>query len=295
MRARQSSFQSISKTKNRISVAISILGLVLGSGGFSLAIASSASADSLTNVYGCSFQISTTEWALQSSCSSSHEIDLPAGVTLDGGNFTISPNFSKSNLNGNAAIGILNGNNVTIQDLNIDGTNGGSLHGINIYKSTGVTISHVALSNVSRIGIVVNGSMVTVSHVTTINSGWSGIDVDLGGGVTTPAVLNIVGPMTQTESAFQILVDDTRKAVTVNDSDHQYAVMHFIKDGAPAAAYVLYRTGKESCKDAGWNLGLNSTQSFKNQGQCVAFFAGGDKESHSDESGDISNSANEND
>ena len=86
-----------------------------------------------------------------------------------------------------------------------------------------------------------------------------------------------------------------RKAVAVNDSDHQYAVMHFIKDSAPAAAYVLYRTGKESCKDAGWNLGLNSTQSFKNQGQCVAFFADGDKESHSDESGDISNSANEND
>ena len=308
MTARQSSFQSIRKTKNRVSVAISILGLVLGSGGLSLAIASSASADSMTNVYGCSFQISTTEWALQSSCSSSHEIDLPAGVSLDGNDFTISPTFAKTTNANNAAVGILGSNNVTIHDLIIDGTNEGltlnvhgvwvpALHGINVYLAKGVNIHYVTVRNMGHSGIGVNASEVAVGNVTTGNNGWNGIDVDLGIALpnTASAVLNIVGPMTQTENAFQILVDDTRKAVTVNDADHQYAVMYFTKEGAPAAAYVLHRTGKESCKDAGWNLGLNSTQSFKNQGQCVAFFAGGDNKSHSDESGDISKSANEND
>jgi hypothetical protein len=281
--------------KGRISAAVSILGLVLGTGGLSLSMASSASANPVTNVFGCSFEQSSTLWTLQSNCSNTQEINLPAGVSLDGNDFTISPNFSKNTANGNATIGIASSNNVAIQDLVIDGTNGVNLHGMNIYKSTGVTIDHVALRNVSRIGINVNGSVVTVGNVTTSNSGWNGIDVDQGGGVTSPAILNIVGPMAQVENAFQILVDDTRKSVTVNDPNHQYAVMYFTKDGAPAAAYVLYRTGKQSCKDGGWNLGLNSTQSFKNQGQCVAFFAGGDKKSHSDESGDKSKSTNEND
>lgn len=281
--------------RNRVSVALSVLGLLLGSGGLSLAVSSSASADTSTNVFGCSFQESATQWTLQSNCSSAQEINLPAGVSLDGNGFTISPVFGKSTANGNAAIGMSSTNNVTIQDLTIDGAAGPGLHGFNIYKSSGVKFQHVTLRNVSHIGIVVNGSTVAVSNVTTTNSGWNGIDVDQGGGVTSPAVLNIVGPMNQTESVFQILVDDTRKAVTVNDTDHQYAVMFFTKDGAPAAAYVLHRTGKESCKDGGWKLGLNLTQSFKNQGQCVAFFAGGDKKSGSDENSDKNSSGNEKD
>jgi hypothetical protein len=280
--------------RNKVSVAISILGLVLGAGGLSLSMASLASADSTTVVNGCTFEVSATTWTLQSDCTSTHEIDLPAGVTLDGDNFTISPTFAKTTNSNNAAVGILGSNNVTIHNLTIDGTNGPNLHGINSYISSGVKIDHVTVRKMFHTGIVVNGSMVTVSNVTTFGNGWNGIDVDQGGGVTTPAVLNIVGPMSQTDS-LQILVDDTRKAVTVNDANHQYAVMYFTKDGAPAAAYVLYRTGKESCKDGGWNLGLNSTQSFKNQGQCVAFFASGDKKSHSDESGDKSKSGNEKD
>ena len=295
MTVRHSQYKSIQKAKSRASVAISIFALLLSVGGFSAAIAGSASADSTTPVNGCSFEESATTWTLLSNCSSTHEIDLPAGVTLDGDNFTISPTFAKSGNDNNAAIGILSSNNVTIHNLVIDGTYGTALHGINSYVSSGVKIDHVTLRNMSRTGFVVNGSTVTVSNVTTSNNGWSGIDVDLGGGVTAPAILNIVGPMTQIESNFQILVDDTRKPVTVNDSNHQYAVMYFTKDGAPAAAYVLYQTGKESCKDGGWNLGLNSTQSFKNQDQCVAFFASGEKKSHSDQSGDKSKSANEND
>ena len=293
MVTRRSGFQNIHKTKSRVSVAISIMGLVLGAGGLSLTATSSASADSSTNVNGCSFQKSATEWVLQADCSSSHEIDLPPGVTLDGNNFTISPTFTSvlhSNIN-NTAVGVLNSNNVAINDLTIDGVHGTNLHGINVYVSSGVQIEHVTVKNMNNTGIVVNGSVVSISNVTTSNNGWHGINVDLGGGVTTRAVLNIVGPMTQTDRV-QILVDDTRKAVTVNDYLHQYSIARF----GNAAVYTrIFATDKQTCREDGWKLGLSATHSFDNQGQCVAFFARGEKKSGSDENGDKSDSGNEKD
>lgn len=254
--------------RNKVSVAMAIFGLVLSAGGVSLASASIASADTATNVYGCTFEVSASEWTLQSSCNSTHEIDLPAGVSLDGDNFTISPAFAKTSNSNNAAVGILGSNNVTIHNLTIDGTNGPALHGINSYVSSGTRIDHVTVKNMSHTGIVVNGSVVTVSNVTTSNNGWNGIDVDLGGGVTSPAILNIVGPMTQTDAA-QILIDDVTKAATVNDFLHQYSVT---RSGNAALYTRIYATDKQTCKEGGWKLGLNANQSNENQGQCVAHF-----------------------
>ena len=256
------------RMKTKIFVKGAILGLVLGAGGLSLTMSGAASATPITNLSGCAFVESGNVWTLQSNCSSTQEINVPAGVTLDGGNYTISPTFPYTNNSNNAVVGVLS-SNVTVQNLTIDGVSGPKLHGINIYSSTGVTINHVTVKNMSRSGIVVNGSVVSVSNVTTANNGWVGIDVDLGSGVTSPAVLNIVGLMTQTDLA-QIYVDDTRKTVTVNDLRHQYSVSH---PRVTDALYTrMYATDKEACKDGGWNLGLSATQSFKNQGQCVAHF-----------------------
>ena len=261
--------------KNKVLVAVSTLGLVLGVGGLSLTVAGPASADSSTNLYGCSFEESANVWTLQSNCNSTQEIDVPAGVTLDGDNYTISPAFPKS-ANSNTAVGVLT-NNVRIQNLTIDGTNGPNLHGINVYNSTGVTIDEVTVKNMSRTGIVVNSSVVSVSKVTTVNNGWSGINVDQ----KTPhaAILNIVGPMTQTDR-YQTYVDDISKIVTVNDYLHQYSVSH---PHTTDALYTLFPTDKQTCKDGGWKLGLSATQSFKNQGQCVSHFESGDGKSSANE------------
>ena len=264
--------RSTHRVKNNIFVAVSTLGLVLGAGGLSLTMAGSASADSSTNVYGCSFEESATVWTLQSNCNSTQEIVVPTGVTLDGDNYTISPAFSKFENSNNATVGVLT-NNVTIQNLTIDGTNGRSLHGINVYDSTGVRIDEVTVKNMDHTGIVVNSSVVSVSKVTTVNNGWSGINVDQ----KTPqaAILNIVGPMTQTDR-YQTYVDDIRKSVTVNDFLHQYSVSH---PHTTDALYTRSVTDKQSCKDDGWKLGLSATQSFKNQGQCVSHFESGDGKS----------------
>jgi hypothetical protein len=258
--------------KNKVFVAVSTLGLVLGAGGLSLTMAGSASATTLTTLSGCVFAESGSVWTLQSNCNSTQEIVVPAGVTLDGDDYTISSAFSKSGNSNNATIGVLT-NDVTIQNLTIDGTNGPSLHGINVYNSTGVTLDEVTVKNMDHTGIVVNSSVVSVSKVTTVNNRWNGINVDQK--TSQAAILNIVGPMTQTDQ-YQTYVDDIRKSVTVNDFLHQYSVSH---PHTTDALYTRSATDKQSCKDDGWKLGLSATQSFKNQGQCVSHFESGDGKS----------------
>jgi hypothetical protein len=271
MAFRRENNRSTRRVKNNIFVAVSTLGLVLGAGGLSLTMAGSASAKTSTTLSGCVFAESGSVWTLQSNCNSTQEIDLPAGITLDGDDYTIWPAFPKS-ANSNTAVGVLT-NNVTIQNLTIDGTNGPNLHGINVYNSTGVTIDEVTVKNMNHTGIVVNSSVVSVSKVTTVNNGWSGINVDQ----KTPqaAILNIVGPMTQIDR-YQTYVDDIRLSVTVNDFLHQYSVSH---PHTTDALYTRSATDKQTCKDDGWKLGLSATQSFKNQGQCVSHFESGDGKS----------------
>jgi hypothetical protein len=265
--------------KNKVFVAVSTLGLVLGAGGLSLTMAGSASATPLTTLSGCVFAESGSVWTLQSNCNSTQEIVVPAGVTLDGDDYTISSAFSKSDNSNNAVVGVLT-NNVTIQNLTIEGRNGtndpidAGLHGIMVYNSTGVTIDEVTVKNMNRTGIVVNSSVVSVSKVTTVNNGWNGINVDQK--TSQAAILNIVGPMTQTDQ-YQTYVDDITKSVTVNDFLNQYSVSH---PRTTDALYTrIFATDKQSCKDDGWKLGLSATQSFKNQGQCVSHFESGDGKS----------------
>lgn len=278
MRLRPSIAHGLQKVKTNSLVAVSTLGLILGAGGLSVAIPASANADSVSTVAGCQFNVSGNTWQLLANCNSTQEINVPSGITLDGAGYTISPAFSFTSNSNNAVLGIDGSAGVTVQNLIIDGTPvgvfGAKLHGINAYVSTGVAINKVTVKNMTKNGLVVNGSDVSVSSVTTSNNGWGGIDVDQGLGVTAPAVLNIVGPMAQSE-VVQIFVDDTSKNVAVNDLLHQYSV----SNPTPTSALYtrIYATGKDSCKDSGWMLGASAAQSFENQGQCVAYFQSGDK------------------
>lgn len=188
------------------------------------AVAMPLAAHAATMVNGCSFTQAGSAWTLDANCTSTAQINIPTGVTLDGAGHTISSPFTKVDETNNSAIGVLS-DSVTIKNLIIDGTGGVKLHGINVYAATNVNINNVTVKNSARVGIVVNGSTVSLSNVVTSGNGWSGIDVDQGGGVVTPSVLNIVGHMTQTDLA-QIYVDDTTKNVTVNDTLHQYITSH---------------------------------------------------------------------
>lgn len=255
MRYRYNVYTGVKKIKTKTAIALSALGLVLGAGGLSLTIFSSASAATPTNLNNCFFAESGNNWTLQSDCSSSAQIDVPAGVTLDGGGYTISPTFSKDGNSDNAALGVL-GDNVTIENLTVNGVGGVNLHGINVYEATNVVLSGVTSQNNQHNGIVVNGSTVTVNNITTKNNGWGGIDVDQGSGVTTPAVLTVNGTSTQTEAGgVDIYVDDTGRNVSVIDTNSQYFVTDNVFQPGDAV-YTLKGQAKDMCMHGGWSTGL---------------------------------------
>ena len=263
----------VQKIKTKTTIALSSIALVLGVGGLSLAMSSLVGA---TPPAGCSFAVSGHVWTLQADCSSPAQIDVPEGVTLDGGGYTISPSFAKTDNSNNAALGVLS-DNVTIENLTVNGVNGIKLHGINVYRATVVVLNDVTLKNNGRNGLVVNGSNVTVNNITTMNNGWGGIDVDMGS-VFSPAILTVNGTSIQTEtSGLDIYVDNNTSTYnSVADTNSQYFVTYNVKDTGDAV-YTLKSQAKAMCKDGGWATGLYAHQNFKNQGACVSDVASNGK------------------
>ncbi len=172
------------------------------------------------------------------------EVVINRPVTVNGAGFAISPNFVGSDAN-NSVIEIVNTDSVTLANLTIDGTNGTSIHGINIYKSTSVQLNDVTSKNNDKSGIVVNSSTVTVTNVTTSGNGWHGINVDQRiSGV--PAVLTVNGASNQTDTKH-IFVDDTTKDVAVYDTNSQYAMF----TEGNARTYMLKPVGTITSPKAG--------------------------------------------
>lgn len=163
---------------------------------------------------------------LKSDLVTTSSITISKSVTVDGQGYVINPNFNKTSNSNNATLNII-ANNVNIKNLIIDGSNGTDLHGINVYTVTSVNIDNVTIKNNDRDGLVVNGSSVAVNNIFTSNNGWGGIDVDQGSGVATPASLTVNGKSVHSETAEDIIVDDTTKNVSVNDTQNQYNVTVF--------------------------------------------------------------------
>lgn len=149
------------------------------------------------------------------------QIDIAKEVTIDGAGYSLKAPFTGIKNTSDSAIHI-KANNITIKNLIEDGTGTTGNRGINIYKVTGILLDNVTASNNYKNGIVVNGSVVTVNNIITINNGWGGIDVDLGGGVTSTATLTVNGVSLHSEKK-QIFIDDTRKPVSVIDTNNQYS------------------------------------------------------------------------
>ncbi len=245
--------------------------LVLGF--LATAVFSTSSVSALTTVNGCSFDDSTAGvWKLTADCTSTAQINVPSNTVVRGGGHTISPNFSKTGEDNNAAIGVINASNVTIRNLTINGASSVKLHGVNVFESTNVKLVRTTLKNNPRTGLVVNGSVVTVRDLTTAGNGWGGVDVDLGSGVTMPASLTVKGISNHSDVAH-IYVDDSTKAVSVNDVRGQYMVSHpGIQPNDKLYTLKKVVTTKNQCKNGGWqNVMTAKHWGFKNQGQCVSY------------------------
>jgi hypothetical protein len=156
-----------------------------------------------------------------SDITTTQELAVITAVTINGNDFTISPDFTKDNTPGNNSALQVNVDSVTINNLNIDGSDGINLHGINTYKIVDLELNDVSLVNSDYSGLVVNGSEVKVSNITTAGNGWHGINVDLGGNVTNPARLVVTGVSSHNEP-LNIYVDDTTEDVEVDDQEGQY-------------------------------------------------------------------------
>ena len=249
--------------KERISrLSLFFIGLMLALAA-SFATFSTASA---LSVSGCSFDDSTPGiWSLEGDCSSSSQINVPADTTVEGNGYTISPIFSMTDSSNNSVIGVIEADNVTINNLTIDGTNGTNLHGINAFVAENVSLNDVTLLNNDRTGLVVNGSTVTVDNITTGGNGWHGINVDLGSGVDGSATLTVNGFSNHTDLAH-IYVDDSTKDVSVIDTNSQYVVTH--PGIHPNDELYTLKTldNKDDCKKGGYE-----TFGFRNQGQCIRF------------------------
>lgn len=228
------------------------------------------------SVSGCNFDDSMSGvWTLQSDCNSTAQINIPANTTLEGDGYTISPSFARTGNSNNSVLGIIGTDNITVKDLTIDGTNGTNLHGVNIYVSDNITLENITSRDNDRSGVVVNGSDVTVEDITTSGNGWHGINVAQGGGVTTPAILTVNGQSSQTDN-WQIYLDDATQNVTVNDTLSQYLVSYPVTtpDRPNDKLYTLKQvvSAKAQCKSNGWKEVYSANfESFKNQGQCVAY------------------------
>lgn len=222
-----------------------------------------------TNYSGCEFDDTTPgTWSLQSDCTTTGPINVPAGTTVEGNDYTITGgyNFGSNGAGTNTVIGVIGSDNVTINDLTVDGGTSVGLHGINVFESDGVVLNNVTVTNNDKSGLVVNGSEVTVNNLVTAGNGWHGVNVDEKS-LNTTASLTINGVSSHNEP-LQVYVDDTTKDITVVDANDQYNVTNPQVGGrVNDANYVLkpVLSSKEDCKNGGY-----TTFGFKNQGQCVS-------------------------
>lgn len=145
-------------------------------------------------------------------------------VTINGNGYTIfnSRDNSVKNNSNNSVIGVQS-NDVTLNNLTIDGTDGVWMHGINVYEAKNVAINNTTLKNNSNAGLIVGkDSEVKINNITTSGNGWYGINVDKKTG--TSATLTVNGVSTHDEDATAHIYIDDRDATgnTVNDPGLQY-------------------------------------------------------------------------
>jgi hypothetical protein len=231
-------------------------------------------------VSGCDFDDTTLPgtWSLQGDCTTDGPINVPAGTTVEGNGFTINGGYSfgSNGAGTNTVIGVIDADNVTINDLKVDGVNGTGLHGINVFDSSNVALNDVTIKNNDKSGLGVNSSTVTVNNLTTEGNGWHGVNVDQR--TTSPASLTINGVSSHNEP-LQVYVDDTTKSVTVVDTNDQYTITNpqvagRVNDANYILKPVVVTPTKADCKNNGY-----VAFGFKNQGSCVASVVANEKAS----------------
>lgn len=110
-------------------------------------------------------------------------IAIKKDLTLDGNGKTIAANKSGAEEGMGHILGI-QGANVKVRDLTIDGTDKSARHAIQVYgKGSNATLYSVTVKNCFGYGLVVNGATATATRLTTDGNGWGGVNVTKGANI----------------------------------------------------------------------------------------------------------------
>ncbi len=146
----------------------------------------------------------------------SQMVVIDKAITFDGNNKTLSASYSYTTNGVDNAVVTVTTSGVAVKNLITDNQAiGAKPHGVVVYNAQNVNLTNLTLKN-GRAGLIVNGSVVTVNGIHTVNNQWYGIDVDKAG-----ARLNIQGANTHTE-AVHIFVDNLASGAFVVDLYGKY-------------------------------------------------------------------------
>ena len=135
-------------------------------------------------------------------------IAITKNLTLDGNGKTIAANKIDAEEGMGHILGI-QGANVKVRDLTIDGTDKSARHGIQVYgEGSKATLYSVTVKNCFGYGLVVNGATATATRLTTDGNGWGGVNVTKGVNITdNPSFTLNSGTLTD-ENPIQIDVEE---------------------------------------------------------------------------------------
>lgn len=110
-------------------------------------------------------------------------IAITKNLTLDGNGKTIAANKIDAKEGMGHILGI-QGANVKVKDLTIDGADKSARHGIQVYgEGSKVTLTSVTVKDCYGYGLVVNGATATATRLTTDGNGWGGVNVTKGANI----------------------------------------------------------------------------------------------------------------
>lgn len=134
-------------------------------------------------------------------------IAITKDLTLDGNGKTIAANKIDAEEGMGHILGI-QGANVKVRDLTIDGTDKSARHGIQVYgEGSKATLYSVTVKNCFGYGLVVNGATATATRLTTDGNGWGGVNVTKGNSITSEPSFTLKSGTLNDENPIQIDVE----------------------------------------------------------------------------------------
>lgn len=143
-------------------------------------------------------------------------IDLPAGVTLDGGGHALTCTAEVAN---GALVSVTN-DDVTVKNLTVN-TEGLVKHGIQFYCVTGGVVESCTVNGGRYTSICVNGSEVTIRD-TTLNpdaSAYASVEYGMGSGVTKVPSVTLENVTSKSSTAPLVYADSSTMERVAENSD----------------------------------------------------------------------------